>query len=350
MSPSRRRPLRSVAALALLGALGTATPASAATFGDGVRVDRERAIVSTADGQQRITLSLDVQAQGERARRVVLVPVPAPPTVEVVPQAQTRAFVRLATATAPVRADGSAGPPDAELRALGRPRVDGFGVAELRGRRGPAAERELARWARRHGYARPLSDTPALRDYARRGWSFVAIELARDTLGDEPRALRPLTIRYAADRTSYPLGGAAGADAATVVLYAVGAHRVLASGFDTAFAGTVAGLRPPLGDADRALLRGTYLTRLQASGRSAARNASVALRRGTSDRPFRATPDYPFESERGFATSPLPPSPDAARDDVLDDAPPGAAWLLLFPVVGLLVAVTWLVARRRGRR
>ncbi|MGX6450115.1 DUF2330 domain-containing protein, partial [Patulibacter sp. S7RM1-6] len=197
----------------------------------------------------------------------------------------------------------------------------------------------------------PEASRALLRGYARRGWGFVALRLsAAASARGRARTLRPVRITFASDRLVYPLRlGQTARQPVTVELYVGGPHRVVARGFDTFHAGRVASLRPAPAAASRSLIGGPFLTRLGVVGADpASLTADVTVRRGVSDRLFRASADYPYESEEGFATAPTPQQ--QAADAPLTDAPGGATWLLLFPLVGVITAAVFGLARLRGRR
>ncbi|WP_320670981.1 DUF2330 domain-containing protein [Patulibacter defluvii] len=325
-------------------------------------VAQEQAIVSLKDGRESIVLSLDLAepegaAAGDR-RAAVLLPVPATPTVTAVRADQVDVFDQLARATAPLpeesdgggNGDGDGAPASGApaVKLLSRERVGGYDVSRLRA--GDA--RALRRWLNDHGYRTPAAADAILRRYVAERWAFVAIRLAPRSVDGSSRALRPLRVAFASERLVYPLRlSRLSPRPVTAVLYVVGEHRVLAKGFDTHHAGLVADLSPAPTAAVRRLLDGRYLTKLQISGRTPSSiTEDVAVRQAPSDRLFRATADYPFESEAGFATSPLPPDPTATRSTRPPGAPGSATWLLLFPAVALAVVATGVLFRLRGRR
>jgi hypothetical protein len=287
-----------------------------------------------------------------------VLPVPATPTVRVVRPDQADVFTRLERATAPLPSpdadegeDGDGAPRAGAggVRVLSRETVGGYDVTRLRA--GDADE--LRDWLTRNGYATPRATAPILRDYVRRRWAFVAVRLARAGSTDV-RALRPLEVAFRARRLVYPLRlSSVATRPVSVELYVAGDHRVTAKGFDTYHAGWVAALRPALPAPVRELVAGRYLTRLGMVGAEPASiTRDVTFAQGVSDRLFRSSEDYPYESEENFATAPLPSDlPSAATDAPLDGAPGGAAWLLLFPGVAVSVlAVLGLVRLRRRAR
>lgn len=346
-----------VVLLAILAVLGLPRPASASGLGFGTTVVQQRALLSLVDGREEIVLSLDLAApEGAAAgtaaarRPAVVLPVPATPTVTAVADDQTDLFGRLARSTAPrpVDQDGEADAAgaaraEAAIDVLSRQMIGDYEVTRLRATRGDA----LQRWLDGHGYAVPKRAVPVLRDYVARGWAFVAIRLAHAPR--ETSALRPLRIAFPSRRLVYPLRLAASAGRPlSVELYVAGPHRVIASGFDSYHAGTVAELRPPLPAPVRGLLRGPFLTKLAMVGKDpAAVRGDVTVRQAVSDRRFRASADYPFESEAGFATGPLPSEIEPTGPP--PGTPSSGAWLLLFPAVAVMIGLLVLLLRLRER-
>nr|WP_246852004.1 DUF2330 domain-containing protein [Patulibacter sp. SYSU D01012] len=298
-------------------------------------------LVSLSGGREQLVLSPELAPTG-RGRAALLVPVPADATATPLPAARDALFGGLERATSPLGRGGrtAAGP-------LPRAAVADYAVQTL-----PAGDAgALRRWLAGPGAGTPSSARALLRGYVRRGWGFVGIRLsAAASAPGRARALRPLRIAFAADRLVVPLRlGQSARQPVSVELYVGGPHRVVARGFDTFHAGRVADLRPAPGAGSRALIGGPFLTRLGLVGAEPATlTADVAVRRGVSDRLFRASAAYPYESEEGFATAPTPAQ--QAEDAPLTDAPGGAAWLLLFPLVGVITAAVFALARLRGRR
>jgi hypothetical protein len=287
----------------------------------------------------------------------VLLPVPATPTVTALTGRAASVFGDLELATRQVAtrqdpSDGSAGVPSGtgEVSVLSRERIGGYEVTRLRA--GDAAD--LRRWLDRGGYATPAAARPVLRDYVRRGWAFVAIRLAGAVRGDEG-TLSPLRISFASKRLVYPLRlSAASSRPVDVQLYVVGEHRVVATGLDTYYAGFVSDLRPAPAPEVARLVRGRYVTRLGlAGGDPKAITSDVFVRQAVSDRLFRASSGYPYETESNFARGPLPSELETARatpaEGTLENPPSGALWLALFPAVGLTVLLVFGVLRLRER-
>lgn len=367
--PRSSRPLPSrtlVAGLAVLvlaafAVLAAARPAGACACGIayGSKVGTERALVSLADGREEIVLGLDLAAPDDPAgspkRPAVLLPVPATPTVTALEGEQASVFNDLELATRPIstprsedEGDGVAGAkPSGGVSVLSRERIGGYDVTRLRA--GDAAA--LRSWLNRGGYATPAAAEPILRDYVRRGWAFVAVRLA-DPVAGQQDTLSPLRVSFASRRLVYPLRlSSVSTHPVDVQLYVAGPHRVLATGFDTYFAGPVARLSPALPAAVERIVRGPYLTRLGLSSDDPkAIKSDVFFREGASDRRFRASDDYPYETAANFALGPLPEDlPGQGADAPLSDAPGGAAWLLLFPGIGLAVLLVFAVLRLRER-
>jgi hypothetical protein len=366
--PLRSRPLpaRSLAAtlavlvLAALLALAAARPAGACACGIayGSKVGTERAVISLQGGTEEIVLGLDLAAPDADAsstrRPAVLLPVPGTPSVTALTEEEGRVFTELERATAtvpnppPDDGDGAAAAPKGAsgVSVLSRERIGGYDVTRLRA--GDAAA--LRSWLNRGGYATPAAAEPVLRDYVRRRWAFVAIRLAEPVRG-ATRTLSPLRVSFPSDRLVYPLRlSSVSPRAVDVQLYVAGDHRVIADGFDTYFAGTVDGLRPALSAPVRALLRGPFLTRLGIASPDASRiTDDVRPRQAVSDRLFRSSEDYPFETVANFALGPLPKDLPTARTTEPFDGPGGTAWLILFPAIALSILAVFGVLRLRER-
>lgn len=370
-APLRPRPLPAralpavllVLVLAVTAVLAAARPAGACACGIayGSTVGAERALLSLQDGRQEIVLGLDLAGPSGPAtspssrRPAVVLPVPATPTVAALENAQARIFQDLEAATRPLvtrdrggDGDGAtAGAPKGGVSVLSRERIGGYDVTRLRA--GDAGD--LRSWLNRGGYETPAKAEPILADYVARDWAFVAIRLA-DPVAGEARPLTPLRVTFPSERLVYPLRLSSVAERRIdVELYVAGEHRVVATNFNTYYSGSVSGLRPALPTATRALLRGRYLTRLGiASDDPAKITSDVFFREGVSDRLFRASDDYPYETEANFALGPLPKDLPGQGDDApLTDAPGGAAWLLLFPAIGLSVLAVYGVLQLRER-
>jgi len=339
-----------VAALTLV-----ARPAGACACGIAfdAEVTAERALIQHDGDRQELILSLDLARPDDAtggSRPAVVLPVPATPRVTQVDEAQATLFDELDRATAPLPSssggddDGAApGAVGGGVDVISRRTLGAYDVSVLRS--GDAGA--LRRWLDRHGYATPAEAEPVLGSYVRDDWAFVAIRLA-----DGPEAgelsLRPLKVRFRSDELVYPLElSRVGTAPVSVRLYVAAGHRVVASGFDTFHAGTVAEIAGDLSPAVRDALKGGFLTRLEIRNRRpGAITGDVEPEQAPSDRAFRATTGYPFESADGFGTAPLPDEIDVEEDF---DGPPVAAWLLLIPLVaGLMLGVRALL-RRGGR-
>ncbi|MGE4427134.1 MAG: DUF2330 domain-containing protein [Solirubrobacteraceae bacterium] len=370
--PAIARPVVAVAVAVLVAAtallLLAARPAGACACGVAfdASVSAERALIQLDGDRQELILSLDLAmpSPGDgtgttRAaptppsgrRPAVVLPVPSTPRVTQVDEDQAGLFAELAAATAPTPApsddddgDGAtAGAPTGGVDVISRETLGGYDVSVLRAGEAGA----LRRWLDRHGYATPAAVEPVLSSYVRRKWAFVAFRLAgRPEAGEH--ALRPLRIRFRNDRLIYPLQlSGVGTAPVSVELYVAGGHRVVAEGFDTHYAGPVAGITSRLTPPVRDLLTGGYLTRLEIRNRRPQSiTGDVLPEQATSDRAFQPTGDYPFESADGFGTAPLP---TAEEDDDEFDGPPVAAWLLLFPLLGVMLVGVRLLLHRRGR-
>lgn len=338
--------------------LGAASEAEAGGIAYGTSVAQDRALLSLADGRQEIVWSPELSAPGADAepgraadRPAVVLPVPATPTVTALAGSQTDVFSRLARATLPLPIDqdgnedrSGATKAAAAIEVLSRATIGGYDVTRLRATRGDA----LQRWLDEHGYETPKRATTVLQQYVADGWSFVAVRLASGT--ETTAALRPLRISFPSRRLVYPMRlSAVSEQPVSVELYVAGPHRVISSGFDSFHAGFVADLRPPLPGPVRSLLRGPFLTKLGMVAKDPATiKADATFPQAVSDRLYRATADYPFESEAGFATAPLPS--EIEQSGPPPGTPGSAAWLLLFPAVAVMIGLLVLLLRLRDRR
>lgn len=341
--------------------VGRPADARASGLAWGTAIVHEQAVVSLTGGHEEILLALTL-GPGKGAtptgndRPAVLFPVPATPTVLALDADQQGLFPQLQQATSPIGTAGSSKkdpatnttPARSGVSVLSRRTTSGYDVTRLR-----AGDPDALRsWLRRNGYVTPPRAVPILRDYVARGWAFVAIRLAAQRGQAAIRGTLPsLRIRFPSRRLVYPLRlTAASSQPVSVALYVVGEHRVIAKGFSTHHAGFVSDLRPAPTPAVASLLPGRYLTRLGMTNADPRTITSdVRPRRAVSDRLFRASSDYPYESEEGFATAPLPSALQPAKTD-LPGAPGPAAWLLLFPAVAVLIGLGALALRRPWRR
>lgn len=92
----------------------------------------------------------------------------------------------------------SAAQPQATL--LSTQRAGLFDVATLKAENAQA----VLQWLGQNGFDTPQSAEPALRDYIREGWVFVACKVRRDRFEKQPTALHPLAFTFAASAPVYP--------------------------------------------------------------------------------------------------------------------------------------------------
>lgn len=354
--PARRSRLIAALLATFLGLAGGLLAAPAVQAGavvSGATLERESALVAVRDGLQSTTVSLTLSpdrsaSAGERRRPVVVVPVPADPTVSVLEGPSAAVFAELDAATAPrTVASETARQRGEDPPHVTRVPVVDYAVSEL-----PAGDHgALTAWLRRHGATTSAAEARELRRYADAGWAFVALRLTAPV--DGRASLRPLRLEFASDRLRFPLRVLGAGDApVSVALYVAGPHRVTAKGFDTYHAGWAEDLWPTPNADVQALLGGEqFVTKLGMVDRPPSEvTGDLRTEQGVSDRLFRSSTDYPFESEAGFATSPLPPE---NAPEVPFEGPPGWLWLVLIPAVLVLVAVAgaamrWRSARRRS--
>lgn len=122
-----------------------------------------------------------------------------------------------------------------EIEVLARELIGGYEVTVIAP--GPGAEdasAALRTWLTSNGFAVPEAAGPALADYARRGWVFVAAKLQTGS-GDEAttRAAAPLGFRFKVAEPVYPLMlTAAFTQRLTVDLYVFGTGMASAPGFE----------------------------------------------------------------------------------------------------------------------
>ncbi len=252
--------MRARVALAGLSAalvVGLPSPADACACGIApqARIDVERALVVFRDGREDLVVSYDLRAAG--ARPAVVLPVPREPRVTAM-SGDPFGWLERATAR-PVGGD-SGGGEGAGTRApttIKRSTVGGYSVTRLHGGSG----RSLDRWLRRNGYVLPRTATPILESYARRGWWFVALRLAKRQDG----ALKPLRLRFRTRTPVYPMRLAQlGTRPVQLDLYAVTNAPVTSAPLQQVSTQTVGAVSEP---SLRELLRpGATLTKLQANG------------------------------------------------------------------------------------
>ncbi len=252
-----------LAILLALGAAALPAPVNACACGIApqARIDVEHALVIARPGREDLIISYDLRAAGKRP--AVVLPVPADPKVSAVEGENPFAYLQRVTTPPPVAAGGDsdgAGAPAAGARAptIKRSVVGGYSVTRLHGGSGAT----LDRWLRRNGYALPAGARPILSRYAKRGWWFVALRLAKRADG----ALKPLRLRFATERPVYPMRLAQlGTRPVNLDLYVVGAGKLVVGQLDATFSAPVSELReaPP---ASLRLPAGATLTKLQGTG------------------------------------------------------------------------------------
>lgn len=115
------------------------------------------------------------------------------------------------------------------VRVHSRETVGAFDVATVSSNEPDA----LIAWLTRHGYAVDSASQPIIRDYATRGWCFVASRLRRPTSSGEPVTPHPLVFRFATERCVYPLRltGQGIGERCRIDLYVFGDQRAEVPGF-----------------------------------------------------------------------------------------------------------------------
>lgn len=356
---SDRRPSALPARLgvALIATLaGVAAPliatsaAEAGSVAYGATLDRETALVRAAGGAQTTVLAITLKPGGagssaERRRPAVVVPVPATPVAEPLQGAAASAFAELDAATQPRTVASETARQKGEDLPRPKPEpVADYELSEL-----PAGDyATLSAWLRERDMTTPAAQARELRRYADAGWAFVGLRLNDPVTA--PTTLRPLRLEFASDRIRFPLRVlGAGTDPVSLSLYVAGPHRVVAKGFDTYHAGWTTDLEPtPSSDVQTLLGGEEFLTKLGLNAvPPAAISGDLRTEQGVSDRLFRSSSDYPFESEAGFATGPLP---DENAPEVPYEGAPGWLWLVVIPGVVALVALVGFGLRWRNAR
>lgn len=338
-----------VAALAAVAAPLVAAPAAqAGAVVYGATLKSESALVSVRDGLQSTTVALTVEPEGSsrsNRRPAVVVPVPADPVVSELEGPSAAVFAELDAATAPRTVSSET----ARQRGDDVPRPDPGPLASYEMTELPAGDHAaLTAWLREHDLTTPKAQARELERYAEAGWAFVGLRLSDPVLTET--TLRPLRLEFASERIQFPMRVlGAGADPVSVSLYVAGPHRVTAKGFDTYHAGWIVDLAPTPSPDVQSLLGGEeFLTKLGTVETPPAEvTTDLTTEQGVSDRLFRASTDFPFESEAGFATGPLP---NENAPEVPFEGPPGWLWLVLIPGVVVLVALAGFGLRWRNRR
>lgn len=339
-----------LAAGAALVPVAAPATAQAGAVAAGATLERQTALVRAAGGAQTTVLAItlapdDAASAAERRRPAVLVPVPAVPTAEPLQGDAAGVFAELDAATIPrTVASETARQKGEDLPGPAPEPLAGYAVSEL-----PAGDQgALGRWLREHDLTPPAAQVRELRRYAADGWAFVGLELEAPV--SATTTLRPLRLEFASDRIRFPLRTlGAGEAPVSLALYVAGPHRVVAKGFDTYHAGWAEDLDPTPNPDVQSLLGGEpFVTKLGLNAVApAAVSGDLRTEQGVSDRLFRSSADYPFESEAGFATAPLP---DENAPEVPYEGAPGWLWLVVLPAVVLLVALVGLGMRWRGTR
>ncbi len=332
--------------VALVTLVGGTASARAGAIGVGTTVASETALLRTDGGLQTTVVGIQLAPSTGEDDRPGAVVLPVPVAAEATPVAGDAAQLlnELEAATRPRTVASETARQAGDEAALRAPelRFADYTVTTF-----PAGDLDgLSAWLGERGRTSPAARS-ALRRYAADGWAFVA--LALDEPVEAAQALRPLRLEFASQSPQYPLRTPAtlGTSGPDPVLYVAGPHRVIAPGFDTHHAGWIVDLDPsPSPDGQALLGDEEFLTKLGRSRGGPPATADLRTEQGVSDRLFRASADFPFESEAGFATAPLPPD---NAPEIPFEGPPGWLWLVVLPVVVLLVGGTGLLLRWRNR-
>jgi hypothetical protein len=117
---------------------------------------------------------------------------------------------------------GVNGPPIGGVKVIERKRVGVYDTAVLSSRDGGA----LLDWLRKNGFVTPSNVVPAIQEYAKEGWFFVASKIRLDASLIAPAKPSPLTLTFKTERPAYPLRlTGVGNDTCQIDLYIFGPHR-----------------------------------------------------------------------------------------------------------------------------
>lgn len=126
------------------------------------------------------------------------------------------------------RATASATTTAANVRVLNRQNVGVFETATIQST-DPSA---LLHWLNENGFSAPTNVAPAVADYVREGWVFVAARLHRETGEETTQATHPLAFTFQTAKPVYPLRlTGTGISSCRVDLYVFGPGRAKAHGF-----------------------------------------------------------------------------------------------------------------------
>jgi hypothetical protein len=323
-----RAPFVHVALVAAAAALAASAPAPACGCGIALEgsVQRERALIVHNAGRERLVMSFDLLARGDRP--AIVLPVPARPVV----RSARDPFAYLESATRPRElvverersggGDGAtAGAPKVDV--IDRKTIGGFDVTRIAGASDPRA---LTRWLERNGYKLPEGAAPILADYAGQGWSFVAVRLAEGGSG----RLKPLSVSFDSAEPIYPmLLDKLARSSIAVDLWVLSKGRVQVDGLDDRYAGPVSELSPAIPERLASLLHGRYLSRVGATVEPRTIRADFVATAAAADSPYRATVERVEYVD----------APNWWRDYL---------WIVLAGAAVLLVAVAAAFRSRRG--
>lgn len=222
------------AAVIAASGLVFATAASACACGafllpedERVNVSTETAIVSFDGVEERILLTMDVDAESEDA--ALLIPTPSPASVEV---SRTGMFTELAGFTAPrleqvdlwwpewmVSTDLSNTGPIVEDPIPEPIAVEGIDATII----DASDADELEDWLDKNGYVLRDEIAAALMPYIQQGWHFALIRLQADSLSGR---MQPLDIRFETNQVVYPMRLSVAGGALAVKTYLFADHRM----------------------------------------------------------------------------------------------------------------------------
>jgi hypothetical protein len=255
-----------VAVVALLAGIRSASACGCGALFRATEVS-EKALVSLHAGHETIVPGLTIHRSGDHA--AVVFPVPARPRIHALP-AHLNLFSRLEEATTPPETGGggsSSGSPVAGAPAptvVSTKIVGGYVVSILRG----GTRQTVLGWLFSHGYTLPAGAGPILGTYVSKDWYFVAIRYSKHVSGE----IKPLAISFPASKIVYPMKLSRVATAPVDLELFLSSDTPLAvsgaTGLHKTFSAALSSVSSSLSHRVRALLPGTWLTRVDIDGGS----------------------------------------------------------------------------------
>lgn len=302
----------------------------------------QQAVLVYRDGHEDLVISigLDLRSVAELPEMAWIIPVPSLPEVKTTDYAL---FAQLEALSAPEivyrseQRDGfglgsgaeSAPPP---VQVLERKRVGVYDVAVLAGRQGSA----LLDWLHTEGFGVPEALMPALDSYIAEGWTFVALRIAPDADRNELFSAEPVWLSFDAERMVYPMRLTGVRDEPLALrLYVLADHRYELDGFTVEFADKIE-IEAPDPAMAAVFDRPYFLTKLFDKSLTPA-DMSVDFY------PHQAPSDEPYREQVVHVV--VSSGPSIGRMEVLVLC--GGCWLALAVLAAVVVAVIWLLRRRK---